>query len=1132
MTSLNRLPMRGSGVFTDGIEHARQLLSERPGGAAAPSSRAGGRPTAAGADYKGGHEGSDSASRDEWSLDLNGRWDFVLLGSPEEVQEQVLSGPVSPDLGWSKISVPGAWTLQGPEVSGDGNRAFEPPRYTNVIMPFGEDPPGFPKANPTGVYRRRISVPRHWKGRRVILRVGAAESVVQVFVNGELVGGGTDSRLPSEFDLGAVVRPGRRAELAIVVTKWSAQTWLEDQDQWWHGGIQRSVSLHSVPESSFAQVKLIPDLESGIGTLDLEARLAGPVVRERGWTVELWVETRSKPGRKSRTLATTGQIDVPVWDDADEVSSLLSGMFIEPGVVRAHLQVPEPEVWSHENPALYRTMLVLRDPESRVIQVHGALSGFRSVEIGGNELLINGQPVLLHGVNIHEHSPDTGRAVTAEQTRADLVMMKAHNLNAVRAAHYPHDEHLAELCDELGLYLIDEANIESHSRQASLCHDSRFANSIIERVRRMVERDQHHPSIIIWSLGNESGYGAAHDSAAAFLRRYDPSRPIQYEGPFMHDLYAAAPVSDVVCPMYSSIEDITAWADSGRDDRRPLILCEYSHAMGNSNGSLSDYWDAFESTPGLQGGFIWEWVDHGLKLFDGYGDGYARSGGPDRSDGSGLQLRGPLGGPSWGYGGDFGDHPNDSNFVCDGLVSADRVAGPAMAEVHHVGRPITVTMTNPIGQPRSALRVRNRRWFVDTSDLRARWELTIDGDAMASGELEVPPIGARSEVVVALPFRRSTLAKAHPGAEVHLTVTFVLRRSSDWAGAGHVVAVEQMVVPPSAAPAAPAALRRDGQERREGQERRLVDPVRPSRSFDINAIGWRPTVFRALTDNAGLRQGWMRGLVGNLGRWVDEQGLDRAEWTPGRQRVRTLDAARGDVTEITQSGQLTVGSGAVVKVRRVVWQMSDGWTRVDAEVRIPRELVDVPRVGFELALEGGSPWSNVEWFGDGPHECYPDRRAAGRVGRWRTTVDQMYVDHAVPQEHGHRTGLRWVALTRAGAGRRREGILIVAEQPSGADRPGFSVRHHSDDELWGALHSHDLTVPARGVPSSARRIDGDPTRTYLYLDIAQRGIGTASCGPDTLERYRIPAGRHNLRVWVCGFDPRSEDPGVLARTLR
>ena len=270
--------------------------------------------------------------------------------------------------------------------------------------------------------------------------------------------------------------------------------------------------------------------------------------------------------------------------------------------------------------------------------------------------------------------------------------MKAHHLNAVRAAHYPHDEHLAELCDELGLYLVDEANVETHARQCSLVHDPRFGAAIVERVARMVRRDQNHPSIIMWSLGNESGDGAAHAAAAAWVRRHDPTRPLHYEGPLMHDLYAEAPETDIVCPMYSSIDDIVAWARSGRDTRRPLILCEYSHAMGNSNGSLSDYWEAFETTHGLQGGFIWEWLEHGLP----------------------LPGEGPGGRTVWGYGGDFGDTPNDANFVCDGLVSADRVPHPAMEEVRFLGRPVDVAWRD---ERERRVVVANRRWFTGIDDL-------------------------------------------------------------------------------------------------------------------------------------------------------------------------------------------------------------------------------------------------------------------------------------------------------------------------------------------------------------------------------------------------------------------------------
>ncbi|MHB1137333.1 MAG: glycoside hydrolase family 2 TIM barrel-domain containing protein, partial [Microthrixaceae bacterium] len=545
------------------------------------------------------------------SIPLDGAWSFTMFDRPERVRRVDLLDPAGAA---GRQQVPGSWTLQ--DLGGDrvdGTRSVDPPHYTNVVMPFDLDPPAVPDANPTGVYLRDLRVPRDWRGGRTVLRVGAAESVVQVFLDGELVGAGTDSRLPSEFDLTAFVRAGRRHTLALVVTKWSAQSWVEDQDQWWHGGLQRGDTVHPTAPTHLAAVQVLPGLASAdapqlagvatTGTLQLDVRVEGPGTRASGWTVEARVE----PLGGARTLASTGRLEVRLWDGTSTVAALLSGMFVDPGVVRARLEVPGVRPWSHEQPDRYRVLVVLRDPDGATVQVHPAVVGFRSVEVADNELRINGSPVLLHGVNLHEHDPDRGRAVTRETTRADLELMKAHNLNAVRAAHYPHDEHLAELCDELGLYLVDEANVESHARQRSLCHDPRYTTTILERIVRMVQRDAHHPSIIMWSLGNESGDGAVHEAAAAWIRRTDPTRPVHYEGPLMHDLYADAPATDVVCPMYTSIDDVVAWARSGRDRRRPLILCEYSHAMGNSNGSLSDYWDAFETEHGLQGGFIWEW---------------------------------------------------------------------------------------------------------------------------------------------------------------------------------------------------------------------------------------------------------------------------------------------------------------------------------------------------------------------------------------------------------------------------------------------------------------------------------------------------------------------------------------------
>jgi beta-galactosidase len=410
------------------------------------------------------------------------------------------------------------------------------PHYTNVIMPFDGEPPSVPDQNPVGVHRCSVTVPAEWSGRRVVLRVGAAESVVAAYVDGVCVGVGTDSRLPNEFDITAHVRAGRRALVVLVVVRWSAATWLEDQDQWWHGGLQRSVTLHSTAPTHLVITTALPGLlpgPGGAGTLDLDVGVQGAARTERGWTVEASVE-HLRSGRAGRQLATTGAMEVPTWNAASEVDQLLSGMFVEPGTVRSRLEVPGVQPWTHETPTRYRLLVTLRDPDGAVVEVASLRTGFRSVQVVGNELLVNGVPVVLHGVNLHEHDPDRGRAVDEALTRRDLTLMKAHNLNAVRAAHYPHDEHLAELCDELGLYLVDEANVESHARQASLCHDPGSVRDR-ERVERMVRRNSTTPRSSPLVLGNESatgaprlgGLGVAPTPRTAALRGPVDARPLR-----------------------------------------------------------------------------------------------------------------------------------------------------------------------------------------------------------------------------------------------------------------------------------------------------------------------------------------------------------------------------------------------------------------------------------------------------------------------------------------------------------------------------------------------------------------------------------------------------------------------------
>ncbi len=1020
VTSWNRLPMRAHAVTFPDVDGART------------------------------HDPSASP----WWRSLDGTWAFRGFDRPEDVTAADLGYPPADDPGVRTMQVPGAWTLQG----------FSAPHYTNVVMPFAGAPPEVPEGNPTGVYLRRVSIPREWRGRRVVLRIGAAESVVVVFVDGVAVGLGTDSRLPSEFDLTDFVRPGRRCTLALVVIRWSAQSWVEDQDQWWHGGLQRSVTLHSTAPDHLARIELLPGLRrSGrerSGTLTCRVQVDGPMARDvaaGGGSVEVVVETE-----RGRRLATTGLLAVPAWDPTDETSQLVSAMYVRPGAVDAELVVPAVQPWSAESPTRYRAVVLLRDGDGEVLEVAALRTGFREVEVRDRQLLVNGEAVMLHGVNHHEHDPERGRAVTRELTRTDLCLMKAHNINAVRAAHAPHDEHFAEMCDELGLYVVDEADVESHCRQASLCDDPRYATTIVERVRRMAERDLHHPSVIVWSLGNESGDGAPHAEAAGFLRRHDPTRPVQYEGPLMHDLYADAPVTDIVCPMYTPLDEAVARARWSGDDRRPVILCEYSHAMGNSNGSLAEHWEAFRSTPGMQGGFIWEWVEHGIPL-------------PGRATRDGS--------PVWGYGGDFGDEPNDGNFVCDGLVDAARVPHPAMAEVAHVGRPVRVERA--AGSTPLRVRVTNLRHFVDTSDLRCRWELLVDGDVLDAGELGVPPLAPQSSRVLRVPV---TARRLRGAAEAFLTFRWSQRRATPWAAAGHVVGVDQVAVevPGPAVVAAGMALDERGARRE--------PPVE---------LVWTPTLMRALTDNDAIQTSWMRRWSARLERWESLGVLD-AVWEPGPPRRRTRSGA--DV--VTSLGVLRpTGTGPAVDVRfRELTSTMDGWGHMSVLVDLPAELDDMPRIGITTVLPGS--FAELEWFGDGPHESYPDRRSAAVLGRWRSSVAAQYVPYAFPQEHGHHTGLRWLALTE-----QRAGLLVVADGPL-----GFSARHHSDADLFAATHLDELPQ--------------DRSLTYLSIDAGQRGLGTGSCGPDAAERYRLSAGRHRIGVWLRWFDPRREDPGALARLVR
>lgn len=995
-----------------------------------------------------------------WVCSLNGAWSFRLADCPEDVPPD-FAQPDFDAAAWAALPVPGNWAMHG----------LGRPHYTNAQMPFPDLPPQVPAANPTGLYRRHFTLPPAWRARRTVLHVGGAESVLYVWLNGQFVGLSKDSRLPAEFDLTPHLRLDAENLLALGVVQWSDASFVEDQDQWWLGGVHREVLLYSTPHTHLADAFVRAELHAdGAATLTASVTLGF---------------TRPEP------LTPDLQVELTLHDAAGhQVGPALRPAPVRPGTPRGQhdfeVSLSEVRPWSAEAPQLYTLVVALSSADGTLLDCTACRVGFRRVEVRARQLLINGQPVRLHGVNRHDHDDRQGKAVSREHMRRDAVLMKQFNINAVRASHYPNDPYWLDLCDELGLYVIDEANIESHAYYHELCGDGRYAAAFVERGARMVERDKNHPCVIMWSLGNESGYGPNHDAVAGWIRHRDPSRPLHYEGAVATLGWAGGEAaSDVICPMYPEVAALVAWAqdEANPERRRPLIMCEYSHAMGNSNGGLADYFEAFDRCPGLQGGFVWEWCDHGLRR-------------PD------------VAGRHWAYGGDFGDVPNDMNFVCDGLVFPDRTPHSGLYEYKHLARPVRV-----ISWQDGVLTLENRQYFEDLAALQGHFAVLRDGEVVAEGVL--PPLSTAPRTVgqVALSIPPLT---GEAGQEVHLTVRFTLRESCAWAQAGHEVAADQLEVTGEVLTRRPARPRSnasgqvtvretaDGWQLTGNAFKLLVSRSRgrlehfEQRGQTLFEAGPELAIWRAPTDNDGLKLVWHAEVAGEryaqgagprtwmrcaLPAWL-AAGLHRAELVV---RACQLEVA-GTAALIHIETARVCADGREVRHRQQ-WQVrADGTLQLDSTFDIDTTLPDLPRLGVRLVLP--ARLERLTWFGRGPWETYRDRQAGALLGRYHASVTEQYVPYIMPQEHGNKTDLRWIALHADDGG---PGLLVRA----GGTGLEASASHFTAHDLEAALHTTDLT-PRPHV--------------YLHLDHQQRGLGTASCGPDTAAPYRILPGQHRSRL--------------------
>jgi beta-galactosidase len=685
---------------------------------------------------------------------LDGEWRFAYLPNPAATPVDFAQAAYD-DGEWDRIPVPSNWQMLGDEFA-HGKPKYDIPIYTNIRYPFPIDNlPAVPvDDNPTGCYRRTFALPEEWAGRQIFLHFEGVDSACYVWVNGQMVGYSEESRLPAEFNITNFVQPGENL-LAVQVLRWSDGSYLEDQDMWRMSGIYRSVWLWSAPAVHLRDFWVHPELDDAYSGATVHVRGHVRAYSAQAVNYRLGVQLYDEAGE--------AVFDEPLWQDVD----LAQGH--ETTVALSHW-LANPRHWSEETPYLYQAILTLTDGDGQLVEVIGCRVGFRKVELKQGQIHLNGKRILLKGVNRHEHDPVHGHVVTLEAMIQDIELMKRHNINAVRTAHYPNDRRWYELCDHYGLLLYDEADLETHGVWDLLTKDPLWESAFVDRAVRMVERDKNHSSIIVWSLGNESGYGRNHDAMANWIRSHDPTRLIHYHPA------EDAPIVDILGPMYPSVAHIIEMAKEPKETR-PIVMCEYAHSMGNSTGNLQEYWDAIAAYPRLQGGFIWDWMDQGILQETAEGEVF------------------------YAYGGDFGDSPNDGNFCGNGLIGSDRSPHPALLEYKKVLEPILFSQSEP-GTP-GLIQIENRYHTLDLNGFEIAWEVrqirpvaTETGLAcdkiVQSGMLPRLSTPAGQATTVRLPLNGFT---REPGADYWLTVRARLRGAMLWADAGHEVAWRQFELP-------------------------------------------------------------------------------------------------------------------------------------------------------------------------------------------------------------------------------------------------------------------------------------------------------------------------------------------------
>ncbi len=918
------------------------------------------------------------AEESPYYLSLNGIWKFKWVEKPADAPEKFYKDDYDVR-DWDDFRVPANWEFNGYGI----------PIYVNVRYEW-TDKPNPPKVphdyNPVGSYRRTFTVPEGWQNREIFIRFGAVKSAFYIWINGQYVGYSQGSKTPAEWDITSYLRKGENT-VALKVYRWSDGSYLECQDFWRVSGIERDVCLYSAPRVRIRDFFVHTDLDENYRdaelAVDVDLRHHLSRAPDQNFSIELLLSDD-----QHRTIAKSSRKFKFTKKDLK---------------LTLNTRVNNPAKWTAETPNLYNLALILKDEKNQTLEVLADKIGFREAEIRNGQLLVNGVPIYLKGVNRHEHDEHTGHVISEESMIKDIKLMKEFNINAVRTSHYPNDPRWYELCDRYGIYLIDEANIESHGMgygEKSLAKNPDWMEAHLDRIQRMVERDKNHPSVIIWSMGNEAGDGINFEEASKWIHSRDPSRPVQYERA------QERPYVDIVSPMYSWAY-LESYGYRWKD--RPLILCEYSHAMGNSNGNLKDYWAIIEKYPNLQGGFIWDWVDQGIAQTDEKGRKW------------------------WAFGGDFGPEgtPSDFNFCINGLVSPDRTPHPALWEVKKVYQNVEFEAI-PFSPNR--VKIKNKFAFTDLSKFKIEYTVEANGREVFRRRLPKLNVAPGEEEVIEL---QLPMAAPQSGSEYTLNFAVKTAAPEGLIPADHVIAAEQFILPwsqeaePLKIDDLPEIKVKESKKsiRVKGERFELVfdkttGTIRSFKSFEIELLkrGPLPNFWRAPTDND-----FGNGMPERCAPW-NEAGTNRVveEIAARKLNERHFQIAVKFSFPSVESFMLT---------RYDVY--GNGVVSVNNTFKAGKEnLPEIPRLGMRLRLP--RQFDRSRWFGRGPHENYWDRKTGAYLGDYSMPVKDLFFPYVSPQETGYRTDTRWLALTN----KEGQGVLFI-----GNPAFGFSALSYSMEEL-------------------------------------------------------------------------------------